>query len=160
VALLEGAAVGRHLTEFPTSKGPAHGDVRSNRLTSCWEPGSPYGSGPSTGKDPAEDDTHDKQSRPAPSAGTLDRHDGNGSSDGSGAGDRKEDAVATVAEGEDRRGDAGGEGKRECKETVLVLSAWAVAGAVVTPLVLRRMSRRSTGSRVQAAREAAVQWVR
>jgi ABC-2 type transport system permease protein len=45
-------------------------------------------------------------------------------------------------------------------ETVLVLGAWAVAGAVVTPRVLRRMSRRSTGSQVQAAREAAVQWVR
>jgi ABC-2 type transport system permease protein len=45
-------------------------------------------------------------------------------------------------------------------ETVLVLGAWAVVGAVVTPLVLRRMSRRSTGSQVQAAREAAVQWVR
>jgi ABC-2 type transport system permease protein len=41
-----------------------------------------------------------------------------------------------------------------------VLGAWAVAGAVVTPRVLRRMSRRSTGSQVQAAREAAVQWVR
>ncbi|MCF4121074.1 ABC transporter permease [Antribacter sp. KLBMP9083] len=45
-------------------------------------------------------------------------------------------------------------------ETVLVLGAWAVVGAVVTPRVLRRMSRRSTGSQVQAAREAAVQWVR
>jgi ABC-2 type transport system permease protein len=45
-------------------------------------------------------------------------------------------------------------------ETVLVLGAWAVVGAVVTPQVLRRMSRRSTGSQVQAAREAAVQWVR
>jgi ABC-2 type transport system permease protein len=45
-------------------------------------------------------------------------------------------------------------------ETVLVLGAWAVAGAVVTPRVLRRMSRRSTGSQVQAARDAAVQWVR
>ena len=31
---------------------------------------------------------------------------------------------------------------------------------LVTPRVLRRMSRRSTGSQVQAAREAAVQWVR
>jgi len=27
------------------------------------------------------------------------------------------------------------------------------------PVVLRRMSRRSTGSQVQAAREAAVQWI-
>lgn len=45
-------------------------------------------------------------------------------------------------------------------ETVAVLGAWAVAGALLTPLVLRRMSRRSTGSQVQAARDAAVQWVR
>jgi ABC-2 type transport system permease protein len=45
-------------------------------------------------------------------------------------------------------------------ETVLVLGIWAVAGAMVTPRVLRRMARRSTGSQVQAAREAAVQWVR
>ena len=45
-------------------------------------------------------------------------------------------------------------------ETMLVLGAWAVVGAVVTPRVLRRMSRRSTGSQVQAAREAAVHWVR
>jgi len=35
-----------------------------------------------------------------------------------------------------------------------------VVGAVLTPVVLRRMSRRSTGSQVQAAKEAAVQWVR
>jgi ABC-2 type transport system permease protein len=33
-------------------------------------------------------------------------------------------------------------------QSVVVLSAWAV-GAVVTPFVLRRMSRRSTGSQVQ-----------
>ena len=45
-------------------------------------------------------------------------------------------------------------------ETVAVLGAWAVAGAVLTPILLRRMSRRSTGSQVQAARDAAVQWVR
>ena len=45
-------------------------------------------------------------------------------------------------------------------ETVVVLGAWAVVGALVTPVVLRRMSRRSTGSQVQAARDAAVQWVR
>jgi ABC-2 type transport system permease protein len=45
-------------------------------------------------------------------------------------------------------------------ETVAVLGAWAVAGALLTPVVLRRMSRRSTGSQVQAARDAAVQWVR
>ena len=45
-------------------------------------------------------------------------------------------------------------------QTVAVLGAWAVVGALVTPVVLRRMSRRSTGSQVQAARDAAVQWVR
>ena len=44
--------------------------------------------------------------------------------------------------------------------TVLVLAAWAVAGMLLTPRVLRRMTRRSTGSQVEAAREAAVQWIR
>ncbi|WP_208544033.1 hypothetical protein [Nocardioides seonyuensis] len=44
--------------------------------------------------------------------------------------------------------------------TVLVLGAWALVGMLVTPLVLRRMSRRQSGSQVEAAREAAVQWVR
>ncbi len=45
-------------------------------------------------------------------------------------------------------------------ETVAVLGAWAVVGAFVTPIVLRRMARRQAGSQVQAARDAAVQWVR
>jgi len=45
-------------------------------------------------------------------------------------------------------------------ETVAVLGGWAVVGALVTPMVLRRMSRRQTGSQVQAAREATLQWVR
>ena len=45
-------------------------------------------------------------------------------------------------------------------ETVAVLGAWAVVGAIVTPVVLRRMARRQTGSQVQAAREATLQWVR
>lgn len=45
-------------------------------------------------------------------------------------------------------------------ETVLVLGLWAVVGALVTPVVLRRMARRQTGSQVQAAREATLQWVR
>jgi ABC-2 type transport system permease protein len=45
-------------------------------------------------------------------------------------------------------------------ETVLVLSAWAIAGAIVTPIVLRRMARRQSASQVQAAREAALQWIR
>jgi ABC-2 type transport system permease protein len=45
-------------------------------------------------------------------------------------------------------------------ETALVLAAWAAIGMAVTPLVLRRMSRRQTGATVEAAREAALQWVR
>lgn len=45
-------------------------------------------------------------------------------------------------------------------ETVGVLGAWAVLGALVTPLVLRRMARRQSGSAVEAGREAATQWVR
>jgi ABC-2 type transport system permease protein len=44
-------------------------------------------------------------------------------------------------------------------QTVAVLGAWAVVGALLTPKVLRRMARRSTGSQVEAARDAAVQWV-
>ncbi|WP_104107466.1 ABC transporter permease [Nocardioides sp. 616] len=45
-------------------------------------------------------------------------------------------------------------------ETVGVLGAWAVVGAVVTPMVLRRMARRQTGSQVEAARDASLQWIR
>jgi ABC-2 type transport system permease protein len=45
-------------------------------------------------------------------------------------------------------------------ETLLVLAAWAVVGWIVTPIVLRRMARRQSGSDVEAAREAALQWVR
>jgi ABC-2 type transport system permease protein len=44
--------------------------------------------------------------------------------------------------------------------TVVVLLAWAVAGALVTPRVLRRMARKQTGSAVAAAREATMQWVK
>ena len=44
--------------------------------------------------------------------------------------------------------------------TVLVLAAWAVAGLLVTPRVLRRMARRQSGSQVQEAKEAALQWVK
>jgi ABC-2 type transport system permease protein len=43
--------------------------------------------------------------------------------------------------------------------TVLVLAAWAVFGALVTPRVLRRMARRQSGSQVEAARDASLQWV-
>jgi ABC-2 type transport system permease protein len=45
-------------------------------------------------------------------------------------------------------------------ETVGVLSAWAIAGVLVAPIVLRRMARRQSGSQVEAARQEAVQWVR
>lgn len=45
-------------------------------------------------------------------------------------------------------------------QTVAVLSAWAIAGAMVSPRVLRRMAQRQSGSAVQAAREQAGQWVR
>ena len=42
-------------------------------------------------------------------------------------------------------------------ETVGVLGAWAVAGLVVAPIVLRRMARRESGSSVAARREKAMQ---
>ena len=45
-------------------------------------------------------------------------------------------------------------------ETVAVLGAWAVVGALLAPALLRRMARRQSGSQVAAAREAATQWVR
>ena len=38
-----------------------------------------------------------------------------------------------------------------------VLSAWAVAGLVLAPVVLRRMARRESGSTVAARREKAMQ---
>ncbi|RJK97004.1 ABC transporter permease [Vallicoccus soli] len=44
--------------------------------------------------------------------------------------------------------------------TVAVLGAWCVVGLLVAPPVLRRMARRQSGSQVQAARDAALQWVR
>jgi ABC-2 type transport system permease protein len=43
-------------------------------------------------------------------------------------------------------------------ETVLVLGGWVVVGAV-TPIVLRGMARKQTGSQVHAARDATLQWV-
>ena len=45
-------------------------------------------------------------------------------------------------------------------ETVLVLGGWAAVGIAVTPMVLRRMARRTSGSQVEAAREQALQWIR
>ncbi|MEV0158112.1 ABC transporter permease [Micromonospora sp. NPDC050686] len=44
-------------------------------------------------------------------------------------------------------------------ETLGVLGAWAVLGLVVAPVVLRRMARRESGSRVAARRERAIQRV-
>ena len=41
-----------------------------------------------------------------------------------------------------------------------MLGTWAVVGALVAPALLRRMSRRQSGSQVAAAREAATQWVK
>lgn len=43
---------------------------------------------------------------------------------------------------------------------VAVLVAWAVAGTAVAPRVLRRMSRRQSGSQVAEARDTAAQYVR
>jgi ABC-2 type transport system permease protein len=43
---------------------------------------------------------------------------------------------------------------------VAVLGAWAVAGLLVAPVVLRRMARRQSGSQVAAARDTVAQWVR
>jgi ABC-2 type transport system permease protein len=45
-------------------------------------------------------------------------------------------------------------------ETVLILSAWAIFGLSIAPVVLRRMARRQSGSQVAAARDEAAQWVR
>ena len=39
-------------------------------------------------------------------------------------------------------------------------AAWAIVGMIVTPIVLRRMARRQSGSQMEAARETAAQWVR
>ena len=44
-------------------------------------------------------------------------------------------------------------------ETAAVLGAWAVAGLVLAPIVLRRMARRESGSRVAERRERAMQRV-
>jgi ABC-2 type transport system permease protein len=42
-------------------------------------------------------------------------------------------------------------------ETIAVLGAWAVLGLVVAPIVLRRMARRESGSRVAQRREQLLQ---
>ncbi|HET9258639.1 MAG TPA: ABC transporter permease [Acidimicrobiia bacterium] len=43
--------------------------------------------------------------------------------------------------------------------TILVLTSWAIVGLVFAPRVLRKMAKHQSGSAVQAAREAAGQWV-
>lgn len=45
-------------------------------------------------------------------------------------------------------------------EAAAVLGFWAVVGIAITPIVLRRMARRTSGSQVESAREQALQWVR
>jgi ABC-2 type transport system permease protein len=45
-------------------------------------------------------------------------------------------------------------------QMALVLAAWAVAGLLSAPVVLRRMARRQSGSQVEAARHTAGQFVR
>jgi ABC-2 type transport system permease protein len=45
-------------------------------------------------------------------------------------------------------------------ETLGVLGAWAIAGLVLAPIVLRRMARRESGSRVAERRERALQRAR
>ena len=45
-------------------------------------------------------------------------------------------------------------------ESVLVLGGWAAVTIAITPMVLRRMARRTSGSQVEAAREQALQWVK
>jgi ABC-2 type transport system permease protein len=42
-------------------------------------------------------------------------------------------------------------------ETLRVLGAWALAGLLVAPIVLRRMARRQSGSAVTARRDTALQ---
>ena len=80
------------------------------------------------------------------------------------------DGVADVPHLLGRAGDALGVPARRCGgvgdrgswrtlETVLVLFAWAVAGSLIAPVVVRRMARRQSGQ-VEAAKERAVQWVR
>jgi ABC-2 type transport system permease protein len=44
-------------------------------------------------------------------------------------------------------------------QAVAVLVAWAIAGTLLAPSVLRRMARRQSGASVAAARETAAQWV-
>ena len=45
-------------------------------------------------------------------------------------------------------------------ETLGVLSAWAIAGLILSPIVLRRMARHQSGAAVAEARDQAAQWVR
>jgi ABC-2 type transport system permease protein len=42
-------------------------------------------------------------------------------------------------------------------ETFVVLLIWSAAGALIAPIVLRRMTRRATGAAVEASRQQALQ---
>jgi ABC-2 type transport system permease protein len=42
--------------------------------------------------------------------------------------------------------------------TIGVLGAWALVGLTITPVVLRRMARRTSGSQVEAAKQQFLQW--
>jgi ABC-2 type transport system permease protein len=44
-------------------------------------------------------------------------------------------------------------------ETAVVLGAWVVVGLILAPIVLRRMARKESGSRVAERRERALQRV-
>lgn len=45
-------------------------------------------------------------------------------------------------------------------ETVGVLGAWGIVCLLITPVVVRRMTRRQSGSHIEAARQAAAQFIR
>ena len=43
-------------------------------------------------------------------------------------------------------------------QAIAVLGTWAIAGLLIAPVVLRRMARKQSGSQVEAAKQAALQW--
>lgn len=51
-------------------------------------------------------------------------------------------------------------GRWRTTETIAILALWAIGGFLLAPRVLQRMARRQSGSAVEAAREASIQWVR
>jgi ABC-2 type transport system permease protein len=48
-------------------------------------------------------------------------------------------------------------GSWRTSETLLILSAWAIAGMLIAPRVLRKMARRTSGSEMEAARQRTIQ---